>query len=114
MDSSELDQKHPIRVLKLCTTCGADKPLTEFRKQSKNKDGLKYCCKACDDKRNQVRYAQKKYAIIEQVKVWQGANPKKVPAYIKKHREKKHERQSIPLPPSGVPEWKDLGGATQW
>lgn len=114
MDRAELDKKFPTRVLKLCTTCGLDKPLDCFGKQSKNKDGLKYCCKSCFKKRNKVRYAQRKYAIIEKVKAWQGANPEKVPAYIKKHREKKHEGQPTSLPPSGVPEWKDLGGATQW
>lgn len=109
MDSAELDKKFPIRVLKLCTTCGVDKPLDCFGKQSKNKDGLKYCCKSCFKKRNKLRYAQKKYAIIEQVKSWQAAHPEKVPGYIERYRKKAPERKSVLLPPSGISEWKEMG-----
>lgn len=35
--------------MKQCNTCGLIKPVTEFSKQSKNKDGLRYSCKMCDN-----------------------------------------------------------------
>ena len=36
--------------MKVCTKCKEALPLSEFRKQSSTKDGLKYCCKECDNK----------------------------------------------------------------
>jgi hypothetical protein len=32
---------------KVCSKCKARKPISEFHKSSKNKDGYKYCCKVC-------------------------------------------------------------------
>lgn len=37
--------------LKICSTCGKSKPLSEFNKNKHNKDGLTYSCKACRRKR---------------------------------------------------------------
>lgn len=33
--------------MKICTNCNIDKPLTDFSKSSKNKDGLRYYCRSC-------------------------------------------------------------------
>lgn len=51
---------------KLCTECGQDKPLESFRRQSKNKDGLKYMCRDCDNLYNQLRYQHLKDRIKKQ------------------------------------------------
>ena len=32
---------------KVCTKCGREKPLSEFGKQTRNKDGLSYHCRLC-------------------------------------------------------------------
>lgn len=37
-------------MVKKCTKCGEVKPLTEFFKQSLNRDGLAYACKKCKTK----------------------------------------------------------------
>jgi len=43
---------------KICTKCNQDKPLSEFRKQSNTKDGLKYVCIPCDNKTQKDRYVK--------------------------------------------------------
>lgn len=45
--------------IKKCTgICGLDKPLSEFNKEFKNKDGLKYWCKKCT-KQYEKEYREK-------------------------------------------------------
>jgi hypothetical protein len=36
-----------INGLKVCATCGVEKPIEEFGKNSKSVDGLRYSCKEC-------------------------------------------------------------------
>ena len=52
--------------LKRCTTCEKDLEGTEtnFRKQSRNKDGLKYTCRKCDDERAKKRYRDNAEKLI--------------------------------------------------
>lgn len=64
-------------IYKRCTSCDKDRLLIEFRKQLKNKDGLKYTCKICDDKKARKRYVEKKEHIIATVKKWQEKQKKK-------------------------------------
>jgi ribosomal protein L44E len=52
-----------IQVTKQCTACGEDKPLTEFRKQSGKKLGLRYQCKTCQDDKEKDRYGKNKEVI---------------------------------------------------
>ena len=35
---------------KICSTCKTEKPVSEFTKRLRNKDGLRSCCKQCDRK----------------------------------------------------------------
>ena len=83
------ENENTVIVSKTCTTCLKEKPLTDFRRQSKNKDGLKYTCKECDDKRARMRYKTKKTKILSQVKEWQSKNPERVKFYKRKYRNKK-------------------------
>ena len=41
---------------KVCTKCEAAKPVTEYHKNAKNKDGLTYYCKSCVCITNKERY----------------------------------------------------------
>lgn len=82
-----------IIILKKCTTCGEGKTHGNFRRQSKNKDGLKYTCKICDNNKAKDRYKNKKDTIVLKVKEWQLLNPEKVKMYKKKYRNK-HIRRS--------------------
>jgi hypothetical protein len=52
---------------KLCSCCKTDKLLSEFRKQSSNKDGLKYVCKTCDDNKQRDLYLRNRENRIKQV-----------------------------------------------
>ena len=71
--------------MKICTKCKGQKPLTAFRKQSSTKDGLKYCCKECDNKAAKSYYQKNKNKIIEKVTEWQKSNPDKVKTYKKSY-----------------------------
>lgn len=50
---------------KVCTKCNQSKALSEFRKQSNTKDGLKYVCIPCDNKTQKDRYLRKKTKTAE-------------------------------------------------
>lgn len=53
---------------KICSKCGIEKPLTEFHKQQRNKDGLRHWCKECRrryyqaNRKQQGVYDRKYYA----------------------------------------------------
>jgi hypothetical protein len=69
--------------MKICTKCKEGKPLGDFRKQGSTKDGLKYCCKKCDDEAAKKYYQKNKNKIITNVTQWQKNNPNKVKDYKK-------------------------------
>ena len=45
-------------MTKRCAKCGGDKPLTEFYRNTQNKDNLHSYCKACILSRAKVRYRE--------------------------------------------------------
>lgn len=47
--------------MKRCTKCGVEKPLSEYGRQSANKDGLMYHCKECVRLYHKARYNDPKY-----------------------------------------------------
>lgn len=49
----------PIATKK-CSHCGETKPITEFNKNSKTKDGLKSWCRQCSSEYNALRYSKSK------------------------------------------------------
>lgn len=82
-----------MRVSKKCTTCGLEKFLSEFRRQSSTKDGLKYTCKACDSFVNKKRYEDNKADYIAKVRKWQSENPDLVSGYKRKYEEEKRPKK---------------------
>lgn len=52
-------------LTKCCSTCKTEKPLIEFGKQSKNKDGLKYSCKLCS-RQYSKEYHSKNYPQLKE------------------------------------------------
>lgn len=50
---------------KKCSDCGSLKPVEEFRKCAKSRDGLKYYCRDCDDKRAKENYLKNKEQVIK-------------------------------------------------
>lgn len=74
-----------VTITKMCTTCNEEKPHAEFRKQSKNKDGLKYTCRKCDDIRASERYQSKKSEIVPRIRKWQTENMDKMKIYKRRY-----------------------------
>ena len=74
--------------MKACTQCKESKPLDDFRRQSKTKDGYKYRCKECDDLAARDYYKRRRGKIILNAKKWQADNPDKVKEYKKKYYER--------------------------
>ena len=52
--------------MKKCSKCGIEKPLTEFHKRKKSKDGHEYRCKTCKKQQHAEYYAQNKERINQQ------------------------------------------------
>jgi 5-methylcytosine-specific restriction endonuclease McrA len=46
--------------MKLCPSCGKEKPLSEFSIDKKSKDGLCYYCKECASEKSRTSYNRKK------------------------------------------------------
>lgn len=47
--------------MKICKTCKTEQPLTNFHKEPRTKDGLKYSCKPCSSKINSKWYKANKH-----------------------------------------------------
>tara|TARA_R110000796_G_scaffold144236_1_gene260931 strand:+ start:1045 stop:1659 length:615 start_codon:yes stop_codon:yes gene_type:complete len=47
-----MNYKNKIMNTKVCNNCGKDKPITEYSKRSKSKDGLQPKCKQCNKEFN--------------------------------------------------------------
>ena len=52
--------------MKKCSKCKIEKSLSDFSKDSRAKDRLRSCCKACDAKQNQDYYQDNRTEISEQ------------------------------------------------
>jgi len=83
-----------MELLKECTTCHEDFPATEdhFRKQAKNKDGLKYTCKTCDNNRAKKRYREKANELIANQLEY---NKKRKDKYLNYQRDYKKKRRQL-------------------
>lgn len=73
---------------KMCYSCREVKPLSEYGKNSRLKNGLQTQCKGCVSIANKERYAADKEKHIEKVRAWQKKNRKKVLRYKKRYRKK--------------------------
>lgn len=62
---------------KKCTKCGEVKPLDEFNKKKKHKDGLAYQCKLCSRQALREWKAANPEKVREDRKKWKNANPEK-------------------------------------
>jgi len=60
--------------MKKCSKCKKEKPLGEFSKDKRNKDGLQYQCKACFKSYDKARYESNKHKRKAQSRAWHEAN----------------------------------------
>lgn len=87
--------------MKICGTCKLELPFEMFQKQSRSKDGLRYCCKKCKriedvkyrekykeniKNKKQVYYKNNSDYIKEKTVKFQKSNPDKVKIYSKQSR----------------------------
>lgn len=62
---------------KRCVTCIEDKPLSEFNKQSSQKDGYAFYCRICRNKQKKADYERDKDLILPRIKEKREANIEK-------------------------------------
>ena len=74
--------------MKKCTKCNELKPLEEFQKRSKSKDGLQLRCKSCCNNDNLKLYHKHKQYRLKKSRVWRENNKGYISIYTKSKREK--------------------------
>jgi CRISPR/Cas system-associated protein Csx1 len=72
-------------MTKFCSPCKQDKPISEFAKNARKKDGLQTCCKSCQAKYGQIRYQNTKEAYRERNNKLRIRNQIAVHEYLKLH-----------------------------
>ena len=75
---------------KICSKCKIEKPIFEFCKNSRNKDGFAYCCKACE---KQYRKDNAKH-IIERRRQYYKNNSERILKQKKQYRKNNAEQIS--------------------
>lgn len=81
-----------IGIKRVCTTCGIEKPLTEFRSKIRGWFGKGSCCKGCTSKYerkrlHKVRQNPEKYErTLEKARLWRKNNPEKERAKAKRNK----------------------------
>ena len=84
--------------MKACTRCGEVKPLEDFNRESKNRDGRRASCRACDCERMRrydeaIRERRRRYlaknaeAIAERSRRYREANAEAERARLRRYRE---------------------------
>jgi hypothetical protein len=74
--------------VKKCSRCGEEKPLDEFHKLARSRDGLRCECKTC----KAARYQKNREAILAQRAAWRAAHPEKIAARDAAYREAHPEK----------------------
>jgi hypothetical protein len=67
---------------KRCSTCHRTQPVTNYSKQSRNKDGLRFCCKSCVS----AAYFRDKDKILPKIAEYRKNNQHVRRAYIERNR----------------------------
>jgi hypothetical protein len=78
--------------VKTCIKCKIEKPLTEFYKHKRNKDGLTYICKLCAKQKAKKWRDENKEKKAESDKKWRDENKEKKAESDKKYAEKNKEK----------------------
>lgn len=76
--------------MKKCSRCNTEKPLTEFRKNARSKDGLSVWCKDCEKQYDREYRAKHKEEISMKGKLRYAENRDKV---LKKQKQRYHEHK---------------------
>ena len=77
--------------MKICTKCNIEKPLTEFCKDKKTKDGLRSQCKSCEREYKKEYRKQNKERIKESDRKYREKNKERLKEKAKNYREQNKE-----------------------
>ena len=78
-----------LEETQVCRTCEIEKPLTEFYKDKRMKNGYQTQCKECVSKRRKERYEENKDEVLEYNKQYYKENADK----LRKDRMKRYYGQ---------------------
>jgi len=77
---------------KVCTKCGAEKPLSEFSKHKARRDGVRATCKDCSKEYNRKYYIENREKFKEEALKYRTENPEKVRESNRKWQAKNPEK----------------------
>ncbi len=78
---------------KVCGTCKAEKPITDFYKNKDGRYGVGFTCKNCDNKRKSQWHSQNRDKARKRDYEWRRNNPEKVKASAKKWRDANKDKK---------------------
>ena len=78
--------------MKKCSKCKEEKPLEDFNKNKRSKDGRQSSCKECKREQNKQWYENSKEKIREQKKRYRENNKEKILERKKRYRENNKEK----------------------
>jgi len=78
---------------KECTRCKRTLPNTDFRKQSKNKDGLQYVCRSCSSIKSAAHYGDNKDTRKLQVVANRAESPEEYREYMREYMKGRRDEQ---------------------
>lgn len=76
-----------IQQTKVCTKCGAAKPLSEYGKLATSRTGLSPRCKACERRRGMEWHHSNKDRANANARAWKAKNRERVSEYNKRYAE---------------------------
>lgn len=91
-----------IMESKVCSCCKEVKPIAEFGKWSRSKDGYRYSCKSCRKLESKDRYERKSDQIKKSSKDWYNNNVEYAKQYRKSYYANQYREEAI----SNAKEWK--------
>ena len=77
---------------KYCSKCDTTKPVTEFHKDRRRKDGLKWLCRPCSSKLERKYYEASPERVNERKRKWADANREKVREQSRKWKKANPEK----------------------
>lgn len=83
--------QHSIRTMKRCSLCKESKPIGQFGRLKRNKDGLHEHCKECHNKRSRRIYSRDRVKILSRQRAYQLENQDRIrlrqATYKQNHKE---------------------------
>lgn len=73
--------------MKVCSSCGSSKPLSEFYKWKLGKDGYRASCKSCTNKQNKSSSAKNPEAALRAKRKYKKVNVESVRAQTQNYRD---------------------------